>query len=62
MFANQVSANTNEDKISKYIKIYGDTLKKDLSFMQLCKQAGSSKFTEQAADPKLNFFKDCNKG
>ena len=53
-------ANTNQDKMHKYIKIFGDGVKKDLSFFSICKQAQNSNWSEEDTDePKVKFFKEC---
>jgi hypothetical protein len=46
VFTGVLNANTNEDMLSKYIKVFGDGLKKDLSFFSLAKQAQNSKWAE----------------
>jgi hypothetical protein len=37
VFSGVINTNTNEDMLSKYIKVFGDGLKKDLSFFSLAK-------------------------
>ena len=37
MFKGQMIANSNQEKIQKYVKLYSDGVKKHLSFFSLCK-------------------------
>jgi Ran GTPase-activating protein (RanGAP) involved in mRNA processing and transport len=54
--------NTNQDQLSKYVKIFGDGVKNDLTFFQLCKLAMNSKYIQtNESDPKIKFYMECIK-
>lgn len=54
-------ANSNQERMQKYVRLYGDGLKKELSFFSMCKQAMNSKWNENEKDPKIKFFRECMK-
>jgi hypothetical protein len=43
------------------LKDFGDSVKRNMAFFEICRQAKNPKLNEQDGDPKVQFFKQCIK-
>lgn len=43
------------------MKDFGDSVKRNIAFFEICRQAKNPKLNEQDRDPKVQFFKQCIK-